>query len=133
MNCEQANRVDLAGYLADLGHSPAKVRGNNCWYHSPLHPDKTPSFKVDRAKNTWYDFSLGKGGTLVDFVCALHGCDIAKALQKIESKEPHIHLSFPQQKRREPTEDSSLKLLHVSDHITAMVLRLYLNQRNIPR
>ncbi len=133
MNCEQANRIDLAGYLSDLGHSPAKVRGINCWYHSPLHPDNTPSFKVDRAKNTWYDFSLGKGGTLVDFVCALHGCDISQALHKIESKEPHINLSFPRQKRPEPTEDNSIKILQVSDQLTDMVLRRYLNQRNIVR
>ena len=131
MNCEQANRVDLAGYLSDLGHSPAKVRGNNCWYHSPLHADKTPSFKVDRAKNTWYDFSLGKGGTLVDFVCALHGCEISKALEKIESKEPLIHLSFPRQKRPENLENNSIKILQVSGQLTDMVLRRYLNQRNI--
>lgn len=133
MNCEQATRIDLAGYLSGLGHSPAKVRGNNCWYHSPLHPDNTPSFKVDRVKNTWYDFSLGKGGTLVDFVCVLHGCDIAKALEKIESKEPNISISFPQQPRPELSEDNGIKILQVSGQFTDMVLRRYLNQRNIPK
>ncbi|MEO8173405.1 MAG: CHC2 zinc finger domain-containing protein, partial [Sediminibacterium sp.] len=133
MNCEQANRMDLAGYLSDLGHSPAKVRGNNCWYHSPLHADKTPSFKVDRAKNTWYDFSLGKGGTLVDFVCALHSCNIAIALHKIESKEPRINLSFPQQKGPDVSDDNRIKILQVSGQFTDMVLRRYLNQRNIPK
>jgi hypothetical protein len=133
MNCEQANRLDLGGYLTLLGHQPVKTRGNALWYHSPLHEDKTPSFKVDRSKNTLYDFGLGKGGTLVDFVCALDGCDISRALQKIESGEGQHLFSFPPQKSTSEPEENRIKIARVSEGITDMVLARYLHQRNIPK
>lgn len=133
MNCEQASRVDLVSYLATQGMKPAKENGNNYWYHSPLHEDNTPSFKVDRNKNTWYDFGLGKGGKLVDFVCTLHRCDIATALRKLESNQSANLFSFDQQKQTAVTEENAIKILAVQDHISDMVLRRYLNQRNIPK
>lgn len=49
MNCEQANRVDLISYLSAQGLQAVKERGNNYWYHSPLHPDNTP-FLQSRSK-----------------------------------------------------------------------------------
>lgn len=133
MNCEQANRLELAGYLTLLGHQPVKIRGNDSWYHSPLHEDKTPSFKVNRSKNTWYDFGLGKGGRLVDFVCALDACDISRALQKIESGEWQPLSSFPPQKNASKPEENRIKIMRASDRITDMVLVRYLHQRNIPK
>ncbi len=133
MNCEQANRLELAGYLILLGHQPVKTRGNTLWYHSPLHTDRTPSFKVDRSKNTWYDFGLGRGGTLVDFVCALNACNISQALQKIESGEGRYLSSFPPQKSTSEPEENRIKIVRVSDRITDMVLVRYLHQRNIPK
>ncbi|MEO8172584.1 MAG: toprim domain-containing protein [Sediminibacterium sp.] len=133
MNCEQANRVDLMSYLATQGMRPAKENGIHCWYHSPLHEDNTPSFKVDRNKNTWYDFGLGMGGTLVDFVCTLHGCDITSALKKIESKQTVSLSFFPSKKKPAAAEDNTIRILRVNDHISDMVLRRYLNQRDIPK
>src|SRR5690606_28377132 len=44
-------------YLSSLGHEPARISGNNFWYHSPLHADKMPSFKINRQLNKWYDFA----------------------------------------------------------------------------
>ena len=64
--CKQANQIDLVNYLEKLGHRPQKIRSNDYWYLSPLREEKTPSFKVNRKMNVWYDHDMGKGGTLVD-------------------------------------------------------------------
>lgn len=131
MNCEQANQLDLAAFLSGLGLEPTRVQGSSIWYHSPLHHDKTPSFKVNRLKNTWYDFSLGKGGTLVDFICALNGCGIAEALQKIDSGNNSLKHSFSRQNTSTDQQENSIRILQVAEQVTDLVLRQYLNQRHI--
>ena len=85
MNCEEANKVDLVEYLYASGFKPAKIRGNNYWYISPLRDEKEASFKIDRNKNVWYDHGAGKGGTAVDFVMEYFKFDVQGALQKLSS------------------------------------------------
>lgn len=67
MNSYQAKRIPMKQLLASLGHYPVKITSHELWYHSPLHEDKTPSFKVDISRNIWYDHGLGVGGTVIDF------------------------------------------------------------------
>ena len=67
MNSKQAKELPLPDFLAQLGYQPANVRGPDIWYRSPFRPDeRTPSFKIDRNKNVWFDFGLGQGGTIID-------------------------------------------------------------------
>jgi Toprim-like len=74
MNTHQAKAESLPDFLGRLGIAPSNIRGNDVWYKSPFRPDeRTPSFKIDRTKNVWYDHALGQGGTIIDFVGALHG------------------------------------------------------------
>lgn len=131
MNCEQANQLELVSVLATLGHNPVKTSRNDHWYHSPLHSDNTPSFKVNSAKNTWYDFGLGKGGTVVDLVCGLYHCDITTALTKIGSLSTHPDLSFPRQKTLPEQEGNSIIIQSVKERLTAPVLTNYLQSRHI--
>lgn len=85
MTTKEAKKVPLESLLFSLGFSPKFERKNGAelWYHSPLKNDKTPSFKVTRKKNTWYDFGAGKGGSIIDFVIAFFGCSISDAFRKI--------------------------------------------------
>ena len=69
MNCEQANQIDLVDYLFSIGLQQKKISQENYWYLSPLHEERTASFKVNKTKNIWYDHGIGKGGKLVDFLC----------------------------------------------------------------
>lgn len=70
MNIEQAKQLPLAQILATLGYTPAKEKGNKAVYSSPLRSEKTPSFHVDHAKNVWFDFGSGEGGSIIDFAVA---------------------------------------------------------------
>jgi len=38
--------------------------GNELWYRAPYRNERTPSFRVNVAKQLWYDFGLGKGGDI---------------------------------------------------------------------
>ena len=84
----------MVEYLASLNHVPANIRGNNYWYLSPLREEKTPSFKVDRKKNVWYDHGNGKCGDLIDFGTLYHKCSIKELLEKLSQYNGRPVLSF---------------------------------------
>jgi len=77
----EAKQIDLVDYLAALGHYPKKVRNADYWFLSPLREEKTPSLKVNRNMNAWYDHGIGKGGNLVDFGVLYFNCSVIEFLQ----------------------------------------------------
>lgn len=82
MNTIDAKNISLVDYLQSVGITPCKKQGNNVWYFSPFRNESDPSFKVNLARNLWYDFGLGKGGNLIEFIMEQHGIDsVSHALQ----------------------------------------------------
>lgn len=77
---ERVRQTDMVAYLSRIGIQPAKVLGVNYWYHSPFRNEKTPSFKVNRSLNRWYDFGEGTGGSLIDFGVRYHQCSVTDFL-----------------------------------------------------
>ncbi len=61
---DAVRRMPLADFLARLGHEPVRSSGNELWYIAPYRGERTPSFRVNVAKQLWYDFGLGKGGDI---------------------------------------------------------------------
>lgn len=84
-SCSEAKKIDLVEYLEILGFRPQKIRNNDYWYHSPLREEKTPSFKVNRKLNVWYDYGLGKGGDIIEFGVLYFNCSIFEFLQKLKA------------------------------------------------
>jgi len=87
MNIAQAKSIPLDAYLEHQGHSPAHARqgGRELWYRSPIRgDDDTPSFKIDTAKNVWFDHGLATGGTIIDLVTELCACNVRDALRHLE-------------------------------------------------
>lgn len=72
---EDIKKIPLATFLSRLGCEPSCRRGNGLWYRSPLRQENTPSFKVQLDKNTWYDFGIAKGGTILDLAAELYHSD----------------------------------------------------------
>lgn len=58
--------IPIADFLSAMGIHPTKQKGNALWYSAPYRTERTPSFKVDTAKNVWFDFGTGKGGDIFD-------------------------------------------------------------------
>ena len=61
---DAVRRIPLADFLARLGYEPVRRSGNELWYLAPYRGERTPSFRVNVAKQLWYDFGLGKGGDI---------------------------------------------------------------------
>ena len=61
---DMIRRIPLADFLARLGNEPVSRSGNELWYSAPYRSERTPSFRVNVAKQLWYDFGLGKGGDI---------------------------------------------------------------------
>ena len=89
----KAKQIDLVDYLAALSHRPQKIRNKDYWYLSPLRDEKTPSFKVNRNMNAWYDHGIGKGGNLIDFRILYFNCSVSNFLEQLsEFQNPSVSL-----------------------------------------
>ena len=124
MNSTQAKKIPITSILPD----PIKINGSDYWYFSPLHEEKTPSFKVDADKNFWYDHGLGLGGNIVEFVMALNNINFSQALQKLESN--NIDFSFSQAKKQsqKPQKKTEIEIIKIQD-LQNLALIEYLKKR----
>ena len=130
LSIEEAKENNMVDYLSSLGIEPSKIKSNDYWYLSPLRDEKTPSFKVNRKLNRWYDHGLGKGGNIVDFGIAYHQCSISDFLNKLSNnfsfQQSMIH---PVKLMIEP--EHKIHILGDFSLISYPLLR-YLQQRRIP-
>lgn len=141
MNSIQAKELSLPNFLHQLGYAPAHRRGNDIWFTSPFRPnEQTPSFKIDYSKNFWFDFGMGKGGTIIEFVQHLYATDdIARVLAiigevngslaqtvKLKMSEAGADVGSPKQKTKEKP------IIESVGSITDKMLENYLAGRAIP-
>ena len=85
MNLHNIKQQSIVDYLQQQGYSPQHIRGNAYWFCSPLRKEHTASFKVNTERNQWYDFATGEHGDIIDLVCILQHCSIAKAMKHLSS------------------------------------------------
>lgn len=149
LSITEAKQIDLVDYLASLGHYPDPKMSNSrdYWYLSPLpgRNEKTPSFKVDRKLNLFYDFGIGKGGSIIDFGMQYHGCTIPELLDRLlttfsshRDHSPTLQRSTGDTQasaRSYPatpaSEEKKIRIVSAGP-ITSPALFHYLSQRKIP-
>jgi hypothetical protein len=130
LNCQHANQIDLVEYLASLGYKPRKTKNDDYWYLSPFRDEETPSFKINRRKNVWYDHGEGIGGSLVDFGLRYFKCQIPELLDRIIC-DFILHLpptDIPWKTEKKP--DNSIKIIDIGP-INSFDLLLYIKDRRI--
>jgi DNA primase len=132
LSIDEARQTDMVNYLSKLGYEPAKIRGVDYWYLSPLREERTPSFKINRKLNRWYDHGLGKGGNIIDFAILYNNCTVGEFLHQLGG-----NLSFQKpliKHSHEPGKcdvESKIKILQEKTVSSFSLLR-YLNQRRLP-
>ncbi len=57
-----------------------RKRGRAFWALCPLHSEKTPSFKVDTERQTFYCFGCRRHGDVITFVMEQHGISFRETL-----------------------------------------------------
>lgn len=78
--CEKANQIPIKELILKLNIKIAKQKKENLWCYSPFREEKTPSFKANMEKNTFYDFGNGYGGNNIDLIIKLKNCTVAESL-----------------------------------------------------
>ena len=121
--------------IVDLIDARVKLKKQGKNYHAccPFHNEKTPSFKINRKLNVWYDHGIGKGGKLVDLGILLHHCTVQEFLEKLNI--PTQSFSFHQQaallQKTTQAAEKKIKLI-AANPLTDPILCHYLETRNIP-
>lgn len=129
---EEARQTDMVDYLSKFGYEPAKVRGIDYWYLSPLREEKTPSFKINRKLNRWYDHGLGKGGNIIDFAILYNNCTVGQFLHQLSGILSFQKLLTKNLKEQAEGEaENKLKILQEKALSSFSLLR-YLHQRRLP-
>lgn len=75
------NIVEVVGSYLKLEKAGANLRGR-----CPFHNEKTPSFFVSPARDTYHCFGCGKGGDLINFVEEIEGLDFLGALKVLAER-----------------------------------------------
>lgn len=127
MNCKKAKEIDLVSYLKNNGFTPKKTNINEVWFCSPFRSENSPSFKVDTAKNIWYDFGEGFGGTIIDFIMKYHNCSLKDSLNLLSNNT----FSFHQHKNLKEAEDNPKYSIKKVGELTNSFLIEYLKSRKI--
>lgn len=126
---DEVKQIDLVDYLDSLGHQPKMVRNGDYWYLSPFRPENTPSFKINRHQNVWFDHGTGEGGTIIDLGVKLFTCTYQELLEKLaQGNAPNHAASVHRPLPEKPA--NKLEILSVSG-LQDLDLARYLNDRAI--
>lgn len=124
-NLENLKATPIADYLRTYGHDVAGRRNIVAFWRA----DKNASVSIDHNKNVWYDHGTGEGGSIIDLVMRIEGCDFSEACRKLESFS--FHRSYtPVAPKVEPRE-SGIVIDDVKE-LQHPALLQYLNERCIP-
>ena len=127
---DEVKRIDLVDYLDTLGIRPQKIRNNDYWYLSPFRQEKTPSFKINRSQNVWFDHGSGEGGTIIDFGAKLFQCTYHEFIEKLTKGDfSDLPKAAPKQTADQP-KSNKLEIITVSDLSNHELIR-YLKARAI--
>jgi len=131
LSIEEARQIDITDYLSKLGYQPAKVRNYDYWYLSPLRNEKTPSFKVNKKLNRWYDHGLGKGGNMIDFAIQYHNCTVSELLHQLSNVFSFHQPLIQSREQLKESDESKIKIIKEGP-LSSFPLFRYLQQRRIP-
>ena len=109
-----AKKILITDYLSSIGIQPAKIRGNNYWYNSPLRGEKDPSFKVNNKLNLWYDHGSGEGGTLIDLGARLNTCTASEFVNQLSDFNPSSS-AFSLHRNKPKEAENKLSILSIEE------------------
>jgi hypothetical protein len=134
MTCQQASKINLVAYLSNLGLLPEKKTATEYFYQSPFVPaaQVTGSLAVHLVKNKFYCHATGIGGTLIEFLRALHPAkSISQILKELSDTEKSFSFLAQQTPNTEPPSKTTLQIEKVKV-LENKALTDYLASRHIP-
>lgn len=117
-------RLDVADIVGE--YLPLKPAGSGSFKAlCPFHQEKTPSFYVNRARQSWHCFGCDKGGDLISFVMEMEGLEFREALQHLAQK---AGVTLPAYSPADAERSSQRKRLQEVNDLAARFFRVTLLQ-----
>ena len=130
MDMRQMREIPIANFLNAMGIHPTRQKGNALWYSAPYRTERTPSFKVDTAKNVWFDFGTGKGGDIFDLAGEFIGSEDFLLRAAFIARNGTCPLPVMEQSPREKERDLSFEDIWTRPLLNSRLLG-YLKERGI--
>lgn len=134
MNFDEKTKASLLTYpieniLSACGKDVTHSKTGH--YFSPFRSERTPSFFINKQKNTWTDFGSGVGGGVLKLLEMLMGLDKAAAFDWLSQQNPNAIVytppTLPSGKR---TTEHPVKVLY-DESITQGALLEYIQKRGL--
>ncbi len=77
--------IPIRDFLAHRGITPKQENTRYGFYLSLLREEQDASFKVDYTQNLWYDFGVGRGGSIIDLVMEVEKCNFQQAVERLRN------------------------------------------------
>lgn len=123
--------ISIADYLHSRGIQPVKQYGSYALYNAPYREDYNASLKVDFARNLWYDFGLGKGGSIIDLVMLLQRCNAHEAMSHLAENALSFHRATPSKEEISKQSPSTRRILGISEELPPHLQRYLQEERKI--
>lgn len=132
MNVNEIKAIPIAGYLDSKGIKPNKKKGNALYYCASWRGGDNPlSVQVDTAKNVWYDYVTGEGGSIIDLVMKVERCDNATAMKFLtDGFGVSIPTTAPTFEHLPESKEAGIKVTKVRE-LYYYPLKAYLAERGI--
>ena len=95
---QATNLADLIGRTTPL----KKTQSGRSWFCCPFHKEKTPSFTVHLARQTYHCFGCGAHGNAITFLREHDGMSFIEAIKQL-ADDAHIPLHFREETDEEKT------------------------------
>ena len=132
LNIDNIKDIPIQNLLTSLGYSFTKETPKELWYKSPFRDENTPSFKVNKDINKWYDFGIGKGGNTFDLAQQIFNTTPKDTIAKLNDMFNYTYepIQIKHTNKDYIKEENPLKIKDVKD-ITNPLLIEYLKERDI--
>ena len=101
------DRADIVDVISE--HVQLKKKGSHYECCCPFHGEKTPSFKVDTRKNTWFCYgSCQEGGNAIKFLMKYKNLSFPEAVKNLAQKY-NIPIDEDREPQTQEDHDKSLK------------------------
>ena len=131
MNIAQTKQIDIVDFLKAIGCFPTKETACAAWFRAPYREDMTPSFKVNKNRNIWYDFGLARSGDIIDLGILIYRThDISRVLKLIENAAPGIPVRARTFQPSSEGRNETLRNIRTGT-LTSVALKSYLTSRGI--
>lgn len=128
---QNIKNIPIADYLHARGIQPVKKYGSYALYNAPYREDHNASMKVDFARNLWFDFGLGKGGSIIDLVMLLQGGNAHEAISHLAGNNLSFHSATPPKEKVAALSPSARHILGISEELPPHLQRYLQEERKI--